>query len=446
MVNSPNIQIQPATVAVNDKGHLVIGGADVVELAEQFGTPLWLLDETTIQQAADACIAGLANYANAKVLYAGKAFCCLAICHLVKQLGLGLDVVSAGELHTAISANFPAENIYFHGNNKTEEEIISALTYGDVKIVVDSKSELEMVARLAEAFERKAKILLRITPAVAPDTHRYIMTGHTESKFGIPLSELNAVCAIAYAQSHVVELLGLHSHIGSQAQELEPYMDIAEIMAECYAEIKRTFDVDLEELDLGGGLGIAYTRDDHPIPIFEWAESIANQVTQSFGNRNLKLPKLLLEPGRAIVGTAGVTLYRAGHIKRNPQGTTFVAVDGGMADNPRPAMYEAKYSACIANRVRGPQSTEPTTIVGKYCESGDIIVKDTNLVAQTGDLIATFATGAYNYSMASNYNRTGRPACVLVNEGKAELIIEREPIADLLRYDRVPARLLGKKT
>jgi diaminopimelate decarboxylase len=421
----------------------MIGGCDTVQLADEFGTPLWVLDERTIREAARAILQGLSNYPDARVLYAGKAFLCLAMCRLVRQLGLGLDVVSMGELYTAAQSAFPPEHIYLHGNNKSEEEVTFALQLGQVKIVVDSDSELDMVSRLAERTGRKARVLLRVTPGVELDTHHHIRTGQTDSKFGLPLASLPEVAWRARENSRFIELLGLHCHIGSQAHDIEPYMEIVDILAECFLDLRQSLGIEMTQLDLGGGLGIAYTEDDDPLALNEWSQLIAQAVMDRFKTHNLPFPTLLLEPGRAIVGTAGVTLYRAGHLKELPGGIRYLAVDGGMADNPRPVTYQARYTPVIASRMHAPRPQTPVTIVGRYCESGDIIVKDAYLAATTGDLIAVFGTGAYNYSMASNYNRTGRPACVLVAGGRAEIILERESTADLLRQDRVPARLLN---
>ncbi len=443
--HSPNLSIQPVTAGVNDRGHLEIGGCDTVELAATYDTPLWIIDEKTIRDSAAAVLRGLEGYGDARALYAGKAFLCLAMCHLLKQLGLGLDVVSLGELYTAAQAEFPPELIYMHGNNKAAEEIAFGLGLGDVKIVVDNPSEIELVRAVAEKLGRRAKVLLRVTPGVEPDTHHYIRTGQVDSKFGLPLDEVTHVAAYARDHARFIELLGLHSHIGSQSHNIEPYLEIVEILADCFLDLKRSQGIDLSQLDVGGGLGIAYTENDRPLPINEWANAISNRVKSAFQKRDLPLPTLLLEPGRAIVGTAGVTLYRAGHRKSLPGGLNYLAVDGGMADNPRPVTYQARYTPCVANRMNSPEPQTPVTIVGKYCESGDIIVRDAYLSAKSGDIIAVFGTGAYNYSMASNYNRTGRPACVIVSEGRAEVILEREFTADLLRQDRVPERLLRNR-
>lgn len=441
LVQSPNSQVRPSTAAVNELGHLTIAGIDVVDLAREFGTPLWVMDEQTIIDAINAYKHGLENYPDAQILYAGKAFLCTAMVHILRQNGLGLDVVSHGELHTAMQAKLPAENIFMHGNNKSLQELTAGLEYGDVKIVVDNISELHMVAQIARRMGKRASILIRVIPGVEPDTHVHIVTGHHDSKFGIPLDQLNPFIAEAL-KLESVHLLGLHAHIGSQAHELEPYQENIEIMADCFADVQKTHGITLTHLDVGGGLGIAYTANDQTTPIFEWTRGVSLWVQSAFKRRGLELPKLFVEPGRSIVGSAGITLYTTGHPKRLPSGKTFVSVDGGMSDNPRPITYDARYTACNASRMDTDSQPEPVTLVGKFCESGDIIIKETQLSAEPGDIIVVFGTGAYNYSMASNYNRTARPACVLVSHGQAEVIIARESFEDLLRQDRVPDRLL----
>lgn len=440
LVQSPNSQVKPSSASVNELGHLTVGGLDVVELAQQYGTPLWIMDEQTMLEAIAAYKHGLEGYHDAHILYAGKAFLCTAMVHLLRQQGLGLDVVSAGELHTAIKGRLPADKIFMHGNNKSSQEVTAGLLYGDVKIVIDNLSELHMVAKLAKAMNKRASVLIRVIPGVEPDTHAHIVTGHHDSKFGVPLAELDDFAA-EVLRHESVQLLGLHAHIGSQAHELEPYHDNIEIMADCFARIREKHGLTLTHLDVGGGLGIAYTALDQTTPIYQWTRGVVNWVQNAFRRRELELPRLFIEPGRSIVGSAGVTIYTAGHIKRLDTGKTFVAVDGGMSDNPRPITYDAQYTACNASRMNASFEQPTVTLVGKFCESGDIIIKETQLYAETGDIIAVFGTGAYNYSMASNYNRTARPACVLVSNGKSEVIIERETFDDLLRQDRVPERL-----
>lgn len=431
----------PVSARIKDNDHLSIGGIDAVDLAERFGTPLWVMDEETIRAAALACQEGLSVYPKARALYAGKAFMCLSICHLARELNMGIDVVSEGELYTARQAGFPPELIFLHGNNKSESEIRSAIETGDVKVVIDHMGEIEICANIARSLGKRVSVLMRVTPGVEPDTHHYIRTGQHTSKFGLPMDGVNDAIKLALSHKDAINLLGLHVHIGSQSKELEPYLEIVEILADLYQQIKNEFQVELPLLDVGGGLGITYTEADKPCPLFDWSRQIAQSVLAAFNKRKLALPELLVEPGRTIVGTAGVTLYRVGYKKTLPGGLEYIAVDGGMADNPRPITYQAKYTARVANRMNSGSSATPVSIVGRYCESGDIIVKEAHLSADRGDLIAVFATGAYNYSMASNYNRTGRPACVLVKDGKADVIIERETNSDLIAHDRVPDRL-----
>lgn len=434
-VISPNTRLMPISAETNEYNHLVIGDCDTVDLAEHFGTPLWLMDYATIAAAADAVKRGLSDYPNAQVLYAGKAFLCLAMCRIVNKLGLGLDVVSEGELYTALQAGVPTANIYLHGNNKTDMELKMAVN-NDVNIVVDSFSELSRLNEIAGVLGKQARILVRVVPGVEPDTHDHIKTGQHGSKFGIPLEDVDDFAGLAI--SPWVKLVGVHAHIGSQTHEMDSYVEIVEILADTIVRLQQTYGMTLEVIDVGGGLGIAYTLEDKPLALYDWAKGLSAAVADTFKKRHLPLPKLLLEPGRSIVGSAGVTLYTAGDVKPLPDGRAYVSVDGGMADNPRPSTYDAKYTAAIASRMDAPPSDAPVTLVGRYCESGDIIIKEADIAAETGDLIAVFGTGAYNYSMASNYNRTGRPACVLIKDGTAEVIVERETCDDLLRQDRVP--------
>jgi diaminopimelate decarboxylase len=441
-VVSPNVQIMPISATTDAQGHLIIGGCDTVELAKQFGTPLYVVDEATVRASASAFQAGLSAYKRSRALYAGKAFLCTAMCHLIRKLGFGLDVVSEGELFTAVKAGFPADLIYLHGNNKSARELQAALDYPGVKIVVDSADEVKMLAEIAKQSKVKASILIRVTPGVEPDTHEHIKTGQHNSKFGIPLEKLNETVQLILKHSEALHLVGLHAHIGSQSHDLGPFLELIDIMADRFAALKKEYGVELTQLDVGGGLGIAYTKDDQPTAIHDWAHAVATKVAEAFSKRNMELPELFVEPGRSMIGTAGVTLYRAGHTKDIEGGISCLSVDGGMADNPRPITYQAKYTTCVANRMNEPAPKKPVSLVGRYCESGDIIVKEAYLAAQRDDLIAVFGTGAYNYSMASNYNRTTRPACVLVGDGKAEVIIARETNEDLVRQDRTLDRLL----
>jgi diaminopimelate decarboxylase len=444
-VGSPNVSIRPVTCGVNEKKHLTLGGLDVIELANTHGTPLWLIDEQTIRQAIQAVKHGLDAYPHAEVFYAGKAFLCSAMCHLIDSLGAGLDVVSAGELFTAKSANFPANKLLLHGNNKSPREIEDAITYGDVRIVIDSQSELEMVAAISRKLGRKTSIFLRMIPEVEPDADRYLIkTGHSNSKFGNPIADLNRLLAYINKFNLELELVGLHAHIGSGIDQIEPFLQLVEVMTGLLARLKAEHDLDLKELDLGGGVAMTYTEQDKPIALYDWSRKIAQATIKSLGKHGLMAPRLLLEPGKAVAGTAGITLYRVGHIKTLPDGTHYIAVDGGMADNPRPITYQANYTAVIANRVDAANRESPSVIVGKYCEEGDVLINETYIDAKAGDIVALFGTGAYNYSQSSNYNRSTKPACLLVYKGDADVIVERESNQDLLRHDRVPPRLLER--
>jgi diaminopimelate decarboxylase len=438
-IESPNQSIMPSSATINEQNHLCLGGIDTSKLVEEFGSPLWVMCEDSIMQSAAAVKEGLQAYPQALPCYAGKAFLCLAMVKLIEQAGFGLDVVSDGELFTALQANFPPERIFFHGNNKSARELAMALQSG-VKIVVDSMSELEALIALAQAEQKNVDILLRIIPGIELDTHDHIKTGHDTSKFGIPLEQLDSAIG-KILENERVRLIGLHAHIGSQAMDLGPYLESVDLFADLYLDIQKKFNLTLPHLDVGGGLGIAYTPADKPLSMQHWARVVSERVKASFTSRSLQLPELSVEPGRAIVGSAGVTLYSTGHLKQLPGGTNYLAVDGGMADNPRPITYQAQYTAAVANRMKPEAESKSWSIVGRYCESGDIIVEEAKLDARDGDLIAIFATGAYNYSMSSNYNRTGRPACVLVKNGQAEVIIERETCTDLVSHDRIPTWL-----
>jgi diaminopimelate decarboxylase len=442
VVTSPNLSIKPVSIGVNEKNHLTLAGLDLVDLADKFGTPLWAMDEQTIRQAVQAIQAGLDDYPDARVAYAGKAFLCSAMCHLVKKLGAGLDVVSEGELYTATQANFPAEMLLLHGNNKSPREIEQALNYGDVRIVVDSRSELEMVAAIARKLGRKARIFLRMQPGVEPDTHPHNRTGQVGSKFGITPEELDNIVGYIKRFNLELELAGLHAHLGSGINQLEPYLKLADIMVELLKRIKYEHELNLPELDLGGGVGITFTEEDTPPGLYDWSRAIAGATISALSKRGLVTPRLWLEPGKGISGTAGITIYRVGHIKTSADGSRIIAVDGGMGDNPRTVTYQAKFRAQLVNRANAEPSELPAQLVGKFCEQGDVLIKETHVPAKTGDLVAVYGTGCFNYSQSSNYNRVPRPACILVSDSGADIIVERETTEDLLAKDRVPARFL----
>ncbi|MBO8141565.1 MAG: diaminopimelate decarboxylase [Firmicutes bacterium] len=427
-------------VDVNEQGHMIIGGCDAVELARTYGTPLYVLDEDRVRQACRAYRDAFSRYyPRGLAVYAGKALLTTGVCRIVAQEGMGLDVVSGGELYTALAAGFPPDRIYFHGNNKSVDELRLALSEGVGRIVVDNLGELELLEALAREQGRTADILLRITPGVEAHTHTYIRTGQLDSKFGIPIAGGQGLAAARRAaESARLRLVGYHCHIGSQIFDLSSYEAAIVLMMEFLAEAQRATGVAAKELDLGGGLGIRYTAEDRPPTPEELVRRIADVVRQEAARHGIAAPALALEPGRSIVGEAGVTLYTIGFVKRIPGVRTYAAVDGGMADNPRVALYQARYEAVVANKANQPR-LETVTIAGKSCESGDVLIRDLEVPPlESGDVLAVLSTGAYNYSMASNYNRFPRPAMVLVSRGRHDLLVARETYADLIRHDRIP--------
>ncbi|WP_258359061.1 diaminopimelate decarboxylase [Moorella sulfitireducens (nom. illeg.)] len=431
------------TMQVNTMGRLTIGGCDVVELAREFGTPLYIFDEECIRNNCREFYRAFGvKEGLSRVIYAGKAFLTTAMCRIIAGEGLGLDVVSGGELYTALAAGFPVEKIYFHGNNKSYAELCQALEAGIGRFVVDNFAELELLSRLSTERGQVARVILRITPGIEAHTHNYIRTGQIDSKFGFTLPNGQALEAAKRVKDLPgIEFKGLHCHIGSQIFELEPYSQAVAVMLELAAAIKEATGLITAELDLGGGFGIYYTAEDHPLPVSAYAETIFNRIKEETRNLNLPQPLVIVEPGRAIIGPAGSTAYTVGSIKEIPGIRKYVAVDGGMADNIRPALYGAKYEAILANKANLP-ATETVAVTGKCCESGDMLIWEADLPrAEAGDILVISCTGAYGYTMASNYNRLGRPAAVLVREGNADLILKREDYNDLLRNDVIPARL-----
>lgn len=441
-----NKELFPNTAKINTEGHLVIGDCDTVKLANTYGTPLYLIDETTFIEKSTEYIKSLNKYYNnSLVLYAAKAFACISIFRISDKIGLGLDIVSGGELHCALKASFNKNNIFFHGNNKSYEEIEIAIKNDIGKIVCDNFNELELIQEAATKHKKQINILLRLTPGIECHTHEYIKTGHLDSKFGFDLEYYDTVLNLIKSKYKNINVVGLHSHIGSQIFEIQPFLDSISILLEQFKHAKENYQIEFDELNIGGGIGISYVKEDDPITIEEWAKAISNEIKTKCKKLNLKEPKLICEPGRSLIATSGITLYKVGSLKQVPNGRKFISIDGGMADNPRPITYQAKYTAVVANKMdqNKYKEIEPVTIAGRYCETGDILINDINLPKiETGDLIAVLNTGAYNYSMSSNYNMVPRPACVLVNEGKAHLIIERESFEDLITHHKTPNHLV----
>ena len=437
--HSPNRNLAPITTRLDALGRLEVGGCVLSELAQRYDTPLYVLDEATLRAACRAYREALERFypGPSLALYASKANSSLLLSALVASEGLGLDAVSAGELLTALRGGMPAERIVLHGNNKSRQELELAVTSG-VTVVVDNQHDLDLLASIAADRPQPVRLLLRFTPGIECHTHEYIRTGHLDSKFGFDPDQLEPVLR-QLAACPWARLDGLHAHIGSQIFELEPHRDLAAVMADALA-LARSLGHPCGDLNVGGGLGIRYVASDDPPSIQEWVQVVAEAVAAACRERGLELPRLLCEPGRSLVASAGVTLYTIGSRKQIPGLRTYVSVDGGMSDNPRPITYQSRYTALLADRPL-EAATETVTVAGKHCESGDVLLHDQPLPAsRSGEVLAVLATGAYNNAMASNYNRIPRPAAVLVIDGNAELVQRREQPEELLRHDLLPLR------
>jgi diaminopimelate decarboxylase len=435
------------TLKVNNDGHLEIGGADCVDLAHKFGTPLYVFDEDYIRKMMRVYRDTLASEYDGygQVLYASKAFSCKAIYKIANQESIGIDVVSGGELYTALQAGFPPEKIYMHGNNKLDYELGEALDCKIGCIVADAYSEIDKIDAEAKKRGIVQNILLRINPGIEAHTHAFVQTATTDSKFGFSISDGTAEKITAYAlQKKYVNLEGYHCHIGSQIFEKQSFVLAVDKCMDFIAEMQEKLSFTTKKLNLGGGYGIWYTDEDRQISPEGYAEylvALINEVKKKAKEKSLQLPYLLIEPGRSIVGEAGITLYTVGTIKDIPGVKKYVAVDGGMFDNPRYALYQSKYTPVLANRAN-ETATEVVTIAGKCCESGDLIAVNVDLPkANSGDILAVLSTGAYNYSMSMNYNRNKIPPCVLVKNGVAEYIVKPQTYEDIIRNDVIPERL-----
>ncbi|WP_028400395.1 diaminopimelate decarboxylase [Ectobacillus panaciterrae] len=427
------------TSRINEQGHLEIGGCDTTELAKTYGTPLYVYDETLMREKCRAYNQAFQESGfSYQVAYASKAFLCLEMSRLAAEENMSLDVVSGGELYTALQAEFPAERIHFHGNNKTEAELIMALQADIGCFVVDNFFELEILHDLAKEYGKIVNVLLRVTPGVEAHTHEYITTGQDDSKFGFGISSGQALQAmkIALLKPHY-NVLGVHSHIGSQIFETDGFVRAIEVLGTFLESVRTETGHAMKILNLGGGFGIRYTEGDTPLPVANYVKEMTDAVREQFTKREYPLPEIWIEPGRSIVGDAGTTLYTIGSIKEVPGIRKYVAVDGGMTDNIRPALYNASYEAMLANRAY-EEPEETVSIAGKCCESGDMLIWDLKLpTVASWDLLAVSCTGAYNYSMANNYNRITRPAVVFVRDAQAHVVVERETFADLVKNDRV---------
>lgn len=424
---------------INGNGVLELGGIPSTDLVQTYGTPLMVYDEELIRRNCREFQQSFRQTGlRFQVAYASKAFLCTEMANLCAEEGMSLDVVSGGELYTALLAGFPPERIHFHGNNKTEDELLMGLEANIGCFVVDNFFELEILHELARARKQNVNILIRVTPGVEAHTHEYIMTGQDDSKFGFGVSNGQAKQAIfrALNQQHYT-LLGIHSHIGSQIFETDGFQHSIQVLGTFAEEIRRETGAILPVLNVGGGFGVRYTKDDNPLSISEYVDAIATSVKECFSRIDYPLPEVWVEPGRSIVAEAGTTLYKVGAIKNIPNIRKYVSVDGGMTDNIRPSLYGAKYDATLANRAND-KCTEQVSIAGKCCESGDMLIWDLALPSvDYGDLLAVFSTGAYGYSMANNYNRIPRPAVVFVKNRESKIVIERETYQDLVRNDRM---------
>ncbi len=420
------------------ENNLTIGGISACELAKKFGTPLYVFDEDEIRKNCTSYRTSMEKFygGNGLVLYASKAMCVKELCRIVSDEGLGLDVVSGGEMYTAHAAGFPMEKVYFHGNNKTVDEITMALDFGVGRFVVDNEYELETLSRLAKEKGKVANVLFRIKPGIDAHTHDFVKTGQIDSKFGVALETGEAIEIVKKAlETENINYLGIHCHIASQVFEASPFCEAAEVMMNFIKEVKDTCGVTTKELNLGGGFGTAYTENDTPIEYDKYMEAVSEVIHKKAEELGVELPFILMEPGRSIVASAGTTLYTVGGVKVIPDIRTYVSVDGGMADNPRYILYQSEYTFEIANKMNEPKD-EIVTVAGKCCESGDLLGENVPLQkAEVGDILAVLTTGAYNYSMASHYNRLPNPAVVMIRNGEARVIVKRETYEDILKND-----------
>jgi diaminopimelate decarboxylase len=436
---APELALFPLTAEVNNQDHLLIGGCDVIDLTEEFGTPLYLFDEFTLRHRCRELKEEFCKYyPDTLVIYASKAFLNRALALIFNEEGLGLDVVSGGELSIAHSVDFPLDKVYFHGNNKTLEELNLALDWRVGRIVVDNFYELELLNKLVGERGMRQNILLRLTPGVDPHTHEYTTTGTIESKFGFPLATGQAEEVVNQAVSASnLNLLGFHFHLGSPVPEIQPYELAMELVLRFAQGMGKKFDLNLSEFDIGGGFAVPYTLDSEVPTIADYARALTGKLNSLSSGLGLSRPRLIIEPGRAIVGQAGVALYKVGSIKEIPGTKKYVCVDGGISDNIRPALYGAEYEALVANKAL-EAGREVVTIAGKLCQSGDILVRDINLASvHPGDIIAIPVCGAYSIPMSSNYNAMPRPAIVMVKESRGRLIRRRETYQDLMSLDLI---------
>lgn len=440
-MDSTNQSLKPITTKINDAGNLEIGGCDLVKLAEKYGTPLYVLDEATIRKICRDYKDAFKGYPKVNMMYASKALCSSATSALIASEGFGFDVVSSGEIFTVYKSGANMSKVLFNGNNKSYDELSLAIELGVGRISVDNFFELSLLDEIAKSHKKIVNILLRITPGIECHTHEYIQTGHLDSKFGFDLTQIDDAVELIVNDYKNLKLHGLHAHIGSQIFEKSIYGDEIEILVKEIARLDEKFGLKLDEINIGGGLGVKYVEADYPPSTYEVAEIVIKRLYECIEKYKIDAPALFIEPGRSIISTSGVTLYTLGSSKQVPKGKTYFAVDGGMADNARPSMYQAEYDAQIANKP-DYELAQTVTVAGRFCESGDILIKNIKLPEiEEGDILCVYNTGAYNYSMASNYNRVQKPAMVLVNNSQSDIIIKRESLEDLIAHDIIPDRL-----
>ncbi|MBU6196307.1 MAG: diaminopimelate decarboxylase [Cyanobacteria bacterium REEB446] len=441
--------LKPLSYAVDANNNITIAGLKVKDLLTKYGSPLYILCEETIRTRARLYVNAFKEFYSGEslVIYASKALNCKAVCKIIDSEGLGIDVVSGGELFTALSVGFPKEKIIFHGNNKGKDELEMAIENQIGSIMLDNFYELELISELLRekfSVDTVVNLSIRVTPGIECHTHEYIKTGRIDSKFGFDLSQVDELISriLALKEKYKnINIKGLHAHIGSQIFETMPHNDVAGVLLNQYKSLKDKYGISLQDINVGGGLGIKYHEHDDPPEINDWVKVVADSIVANCKALNLDLPRVIVEPGRSIVGPAGITAYKVGNIKNIPNLRKFVAVDGGMADNVRHIMYQARYYAEVDGKI-GDAKTEKVTIAGKFCESGDILIRDIDLPELNhDDVLVVYSTGAYNYSMASNYNRVRRPAMLLVNNGRADIIIRRETYEDVVQWDELPQSL-----
>lgn len=436
---STNQLLKPITL--KREKNLTIGGCDMVDLAQKYGTPLYVVDEQTIRSICKDYKKAFSKYEKTNMMYASKALCNSAVSRIIASEGFGFDAVSGGEIYTLYKAGIDMSKVLFNGNNKTPEEIELAIKYGVGRFSIDNFHEVNLISEVSKKYNKTVNALLRITPGIECHTHKYIQTGQLDCKFGFDLSQIDSIIEHILNIDKNINIRGLHAHIGSQIFETKCYYDEVEVLVKEIARIEEKFGIKLDEMNIGGGLGVKYVESDNPPSVQEIADVIIKSLTENIEKYKINKPTIYLEPGRSIISTSGVTLYTVGSSKQVPNMTKYISVDGGMADNPRPSMYQAEYLAELVTS-HSERDTEVVTIAGKFCESGDILINGIELPSlNAGDVLCVYNTGAYNYSMASNYNRAVKPAMVLVNNCQSDIIVYRETLEDLVSHDVIPDRL-----